>query len=314
MQAWLKMSVDTRRFPPNLTIPYRYLVPIRGNPQRASLFLVHSVAGELTWLQLLAQKLSPELALYGFAAPGLNADAPFFFRLENMAAAYLHELRQAQPEGPYRLGGYSLGGVIAFEMAQQLQREGELVDLLIMIDAFAPQPERTADIASWSRNGLLMQVVANQLALQWQAETLLPADALGKLPFSEHSAFAARHLLAHSQTPHAFRPLQSYLRRCQTMMRVHTQLLADYQAQALPQPVQTLLYRNTRGLIARQSALQLPQLPETQRDPPHDWAPLLGQAPVTVDVDEEHFMFGREPVMAVIAQSLNEYLGARALP
>lgn len=291
-----------------MTTPYRYLVPIRGNSQHTSLFLVHSVAGELTWLQLLAQKLSPELALYGFAAPGLNAEGPFFFRLESMAAAYLHELRQIQPKGPYRLGGYSLGGVIAFEMAHQLQWAGEQVDLLVMIDAFAPQPERTADILSWSRNGLLMQVVTNLLALQWQADMLLPADVLSKLPFSEHSAFAARHLLAHCQTPHTFHPLQSYLRRCQTMMRVHSQLLADYKPRALPQPVKTLLYRNTRGLIARKCALQLPQLPDTQRDPPHHWEPILGQPPVTIDIDEEHFMFGREGVMTLIAQSLNGYL------
>jgi len=291
-----------------LTIPYRYLVPIRRTQQRAPLFLVHSVAGELTWLQHLAQELSPEQALYGFGAPGLNAEVPFFFRLESMAAAYLRDLRQVQPRGPYRLGGYSMGGVIAFEMAQQLQRAGEQVDLLIMMDAFAPMRERSADIATWSRNGLLMQVVTNLLALQWQAKMLLPADALGKIPFSEHSEFAAHHLLAHCKTPHGFRPLQSYLRRCQTMMRVHAQLLADYQAQALLQPVKTLLYRNTRGLIARHCALQLPVLPDAQRDPPHAWESLLGNPPVAIDVDEEHFMFGREPVMALIARSLNGYL------
>lgn len=303
-----KISTDSRYLSQDLTIPYRYLLPIRSTGQHVPLFLVHSVAGELTWLQHLAQALSPEQALYGFGAPGLNAEGPFFFRLESMAAAYLRDLRQIQPRGPYRLGGYSMGGVVAFEMAHQLQRADEQVDLLIMLDAFAPTRERFSDIATWSRNGLLMQVVTNLLALQWQAEMLLPADAFGKVPFSEHSEFAARHLLAHCKAPHGFRPLQSYLRRCQTMMRVHAQLLADYQAHTLLQPVRTLLYRNTRGLIARQSALHLPSLPDAQRDPPHAWEALLGSSPVAIDVDEEHFMFGREPVMAFIARSLNGYL------
>lgn len=266
------------------------------------------MAGELTWLQHLAQKLAPEQGLYGFAAPGLNAESPFFFRLENMAAAYLLDIRREQASGPYRLGGYSMGGVIAFEMARQLQWAGEQVELLIMIDAFAPRREKSINIAAWSRNGLLMQVVTNQLALQWGTDTLLAADILGKLPYSDHSDYSARHLLAHSKAPHAFRPLQSYLRRCQTMMRVHSQLLSDYQAKALPHPVKTLLYRNTLGLIAQDSALKLPRLPDAQRDPPHLWESLLGQPPITIEVDEEHFMFGREAVMGIIAQSLNGYL------
>lgn len=68
-----------------------------------------------------------------------------------MASAYLNALRQVQPAGPYLLGGWSLGGVIAYEMAQQLQRAGESVDLLALFDAPAPVDEYTLDRISFAR-------------------------------------------------------------------------------------------------------------------------------------------------------------------
>lgn len=284
----------------------RFLVPVRRGPQRP-LFLVHSVAGELTWMPHLLEGLDAGRPLHGFAAPGLNSDAPFFPRLEAMAAAYLRDVREQQPHGPYLLGGYSMGGVVAFEMARQLDAAGERTGLLVLIDSFAPQPQRVASIAGWSRNGLLMQVVANQLALQWGADELLPAQVLRSAPYSEHSAVAARHLLAHARTRHTFETLQPWLRRCQTLMRVHTELIASYRPQALATPIPAVLFRASRGLIGQDSALKLPLLPDDERAPPHRWETLLAQHAV-VDIDEEHFLMGGRETMQEIGARLNGWL------
>ncbi len=256
----------------------------------------------------LAGVLDPEQGLYTFAAPGLNSDAPFFFSLEAMAAAYLHDIRAQQARGPYLLGGYSMGGVLAFEISRQLQAAGEEVGLLAMIDSFAPHPGHPETITAWSRNGLLMQVVSNQLALQWKAEQLLPPDALPQLPFTEHSAHAARFLLAHCKVPHSQQVLQNYLRRCQSMMRVHAQLLADYRPRPLIKPVKSLLFRNRRGLIGQPSALNLPRLPDSERDPPHRWETLLPEPPIIIDVDEEHFLLSNEASIAFIGRGLQQQL------
>ena len=59
-----------------------------------------------------------------------------------MATAYLAEIREVQPEGPYMLGGYSGGGLVAFEMAQQLTAAGEKIALLVMFDTFPPHDRR----------------------------------------------------------------------------------------------------------------------------------------------------------------------------
>jgi len=285
-----------------------YLVPIQPGDGSQPLYMVHSIAGELTWTKQLAQTLDPAQPVHTFAAPGLNSEAPFFFSLESMATAYLRDIRAHQPRGPYLLGGYSMGGVIAFEMARQLTAGGETVGLLAMIDAFAPRPAHQNSIVRWSRNGLLLQVICNQLALQWKATRLLPPDALPRLPFTEHSPWAAQHLLSHCNIPHSAAVLKNFLRRSQVMMRVHAQLLFDYRPTPLTQPVKTALFRNTRGLIGRHSALDLPVLPDGERDPPHAWEGLLREAPLIIDVNEEHFMLGSEPSIGLIGESLKEIL------
>lgn len=286
----------------------QHIVPIRSGPGKTPLFLIHSIAGELTWMRHLASTLSPEWSLFGFAAPGINSDAPFFFSLEAMASAYLQDIRHHQPQGPYLLCGYSMGGVLAFEITRQLQAAGETVALLAMIDAFAPHQDLAESITSWSRNGLLMQVICNQLALQWKSARLLPPDALPHLPFTEQSLYGARFLLSHCKVPHTQQALHDYLRRCQRMMRVHAQLLADYKPQRLEHDVDVLLFRNTRGLIGQNSVLDLPALPDQQRDPPHRWTNLLARPPDIVDVQEEHFMLGSKPAMDGISVALDTRL------
>jgi thioesterase domain-containing protein len=291
-----------------LTPHEKFIVPVRHGTARP-LFLVHSVAGELTWMPRLAQGLPADQPLFGFAAPGLNSQAPFFPNLEEMAAAYLSDIRAQQPHGPYLIGGYSMGGVVAFEMACQLEAAGQDIGLLVLIDSFAPHPHRGSSIAAWSRNGLLMQVVANQLARQWGADELLQAEALPSVSYSEHSVLAARHLLAHCRTPHTYDTLQPYLRRCQTVMRAHAELLAGYRPRALGTPCAAVLFRSALGLIGQDNALRLPVLPQAQRAPPHRWESLLARHD-TVDIAQEHFLMGGEAPMAHIAATLISYLAA----
>jgi thioesterase domain-containing protein len=75
---------------------------------------------------------------YAIQAQGVDGVRPALRRIEDMASMYIDEIFKVQPHGPYYLGGYSLGGEIAFEMAQQLLRRGEKVDLLVLFDTRNP--------------------------------------------------------------------------------------------------------------------------------------------------------------------------------
>ena len=96
------------------------------------LFLVHAIGGEVLSYIHLARALAADRPVYGIQCDGPPQT------LEEMAAGYLRAVRAVQPTGPYTLGGWSLGGVVAFEMARQLERLGESVDLLVLIDSRAP--------------------------------------------------------------------------------------------------------------------------------------------------------------------------------
>jgi thioesterase domain-containing protein/acyl carrier protein len=114
------------------------LVPIQPNGSRPSLFCVHGGAGTILHLQPLARRLGPEQPFYGLQARGLYGGATPSRTVEEMSAHYLRELRTVQPNGPYYLGGYCFGAIVAFDMAQCLLRDGEDVDLLVVFNGPSP--------------------------------------------------------------------------------------------------------------------------------------------------------------------------------
>ncbi|HSK75578.1 MAG TPA: non-ribosomal peptide synthetase [Thermoanaerobaculia bacterium] len=114
------------------------LVPLRSGGESVPLFLVHPAGGS-PWSYLgLARRLGSRQPVWGFRDPHLSADSGSFASLEEMAAAYVRELVALRPEGPYALGGWSLGGTVAFEMACQLAEQGREVSFLLMLDTFRP--------------------------------------------------------------------------------------------------------------------------------------------------------------------------------
>jgi amino acid adenylation domain-containing protein len=111
------------------------LVGMQLQGTKKPLFCVHGGAGTVLLFNPLARRLAPERPVYGFQSQGLyGRDLPHT-NIEEMAAHYIQEMRSVQPRGPYLLGGWCFGGLVAYEMAQQLQRMGEQVELLAMFNA-----------------------------------------------------------------------------------------------------------------------------------------------------------------------------------
>lgn len=100
-------------------------------------FCVHPIGGNVFCYASLAHYLDPNQPFYGLQAAGLDGEQEPCSDIKIMAARYIQALRTVQPQGPYLLGGWSMGGVIAFEMAIQLQAQGQKIALLALIDAIA---------------------------------------------------------------------------------------------------------------------------------------------------------------------------------
>jgi FkbH-like protein len=113
----------------------RCLVPLRETGSRPPLFCVPGGGGNVLSFRTLAMNLPEDQPFWALQAPGLDGSTPVEDAKE-IAALYLDEIRTVQPSGPYYLGGGSYGGVIAFEMAQQLVAQGEQVAMLALLDTY----------------------------------------------------------------------------------------------------------------------------------------------------------------------------------
>ncbi|PWU11731.1 MAG: hypothetical protein C5B50_22825 [Verrucomicrobia bacterium] len=135
------------------------VVPIRSGGKRAPLFLVHGAGGEVFWgYANLAAHLNSEQPIYGIKSRG-QAGLPEFTTIEQMAACYIQEIRRVQPSGPYHLGGYCLGGNIAYEMARQLRAAGQPVGAVLLLDS-APA-NAGYDILAWWKPLFGLRFAAN---------------------------------------------------------------------------------------------------------------------------------------------------------
>jgi len=118
------------------------LIPIQPKGSRPPIFWVHGFGGEVIGGAILGRLLGPDQPFYGLQARGVDGIEPPQETIKEMASYYLGAIASIQPHGPYFLGGYCLGGVIAYEIACQLQSMSEKVDLLVLIEASpTPQPK-----------------------------------------------------------------------------------------------------------------------------------------------------------------------------
>ncbi|MBT9393363.1 amino acid adenylation domain-containing protein [Hymenobacter sp. NST-14] len=114
---------------------WQALVPIKPQGSKPPLYLVHGMGLNVMIFNDISRRLDPEQPVYGLQAIGLDGVTEPLESIEEMATAFLEEMLAHNPTGPYALAGYSFGGLIAFEMAQQLRRLNRQVSLLGMLDS-----------------------------------------------------------------------------------------------------------------------------------------------------------------------------------
>ncbi|MCX6046238.1 MAG: amino acid adenylation domain-containing protein, partial [Chloroflexi bacterium] len=129
--------------------PSSPVAPIQAAGTKPPFFCVPGAGGYVIYLYQLARGLGSDQPFYGLQAAGLEGDQPPHTTVEEMATYYVEAMRTVQPEGPYYLGGHSLGGWVAFEMARQLQAQGQSVALVAIIDTPVPQIAHFVDQSAW---------------------------------------------------------------------------------------------------------------------------------------------------------------------
>jgi acyl transferase domain-containing protein/thioesterase domain-containing protein len=131
----IRAEIDQRNGP-TTAAPRRWssLVPIHPSGDLPPIYFVSGAGGHVLVFESLTTYLGPAQPVYALQPPGLDGKQSFLTRLEDIAAHYLKEIKAVQPHGPYYLAGYSFGGIVTFEMAQQLVANGDKVGMLVLLD------------------------------------------------------------------------------------------------------------------------------------------------------------------------------------
>ncbi len=264
------------------------LVSIQPQGLLPPFFCIHAVGGNVFSYVSLARRLGVTQPFYALQARGLLGAQEPHTRIEEMATDYIHAIRTVQESGPYMLGGWSMGGLVAFEVACQLQRQGQQVALVALFDSITPYTARFKQ-----ENEQAMQVAnfAFQLGL--------PAAALANiseelLSFDEESQL--RRLFKLAERSGIF-PTGFDLKQLHHLFKVYrsnNEAVLAYRPRACSAPL--VLFRAAETMD------------DELTDTTYGWSHLAeGSLEIEV-VRGNHFTMLDEPHVSLVAQKLRVHL------
>jgi amino acid adenylation domain-containing protein len=265
------------------------LVPIRDRGTKEPFFCVHPISGHVTCYRDLARHLDPDRPFYGLQSRGLDLDCLPHSSIEEMAMHYLQLIRGVQPSGPYHLGGWSMGGIVAFEMARQLCRLGEQAGILALFDTEPPfKVPREAVQDSTSDAELVIRVIGQELQIS-------PEQLKGLSPEEQDTYIVDAAKKANLIVPDLD---QLRARRVFDVYRSNRQALLRYAAQTYRDRV--ILFRCVLGEI------------DEAADPTFGWGELAAGGVDVFQVPGDHKTMVYSPHVETLAARLNECLAKTA--
>jgi amino acid adenylation domain-containing protein len=259
--------------------PWSCLVPIQTSGSKPPFFCIHGANGTVVRFHDLARHLGSDQPFYGLQANGLEAGQVCHSRTEDMASHYVKEIRNVRPQGPYFLGGYSYGGAIAFEMAQQLAAQGEEA-VVVLFDTNFPKPKTSAS----------QEVAATSSAVL----------ELFRIPAAERRTYLSRMVTAPMRVIERRLHVARLPRNIQKVRKTCLQAESDYRPQAYPGRV--ILFRSSHKPLGQMS------------DPRAGWSKCVTRGLEIYEVRSNHENILLEPQVRSVAGQLktclDEGLGA----
>lgn len=280
------------------------LLPLREGSGDHTLFLVHPSGGDTLCYVELARLLDERVNVVGLTDPALlGSGAPESF--SQLAAAYVDSVRQHQPGGSYLLGGWSMGGSLAQEMACQLHELGAQTELLVMLDSNSPAyitavdrptPQAVEAELLLRHLGSLEGYLGVPLGVSTRAER----EALAELPIDELAEVCAARLRDHR----LLGPKDDLRDRVAVFVR-HLRALADHQPRHLAAGNITTLVVRADHTSPHNSGVGM----GVDDTPPGmeglGWEGLLAGPHQFVGVDAHHYSLLRPPAVSHIAELIN---------
>jgi aspartate racemase len=286
---------------------WQSLIPIQTAGSRPPFFWIHGERSNDT----LPRYFGPDQPLYGIAHQSEDGTPARYTSVEQIAAHYLREIRLVQPQGPYFLGGYCFGGMIAFEMAQQLTECNEKVALVALLAPSIPQPGGTA--RRWQRfNGRWKHTnnASPSARNSMRAEFSRHIRNLDQLETREKVSYVGRR--AEDKVSGWFAPLTGPVKKllqrtaCAALLHlgypVPVSLRNFYILDVYRRAMRRYRARPYRGSVAL-------FLPHAERERPlRAWGELSTPEPGVIEFPGEHTEILQEPNVKVWAEQLHALL------
>jgi len=167
------------------------LVPIKSNGSKAPLFIVHGGGLDVLYFANMSKHLDEEQPLYGLQGVGSNGFDDWYESIEDMAANYIQAIVKINPNGPYALAGYCVGGIVAFEMTRQLQEQGKKVSLTVLLDSYA---DSSYYYKTHKQKKLIRYYNKTRKRLSYLAEMLTSIDGFKKRFNAKKEYILQRHI------------------------------------------------------------------------------------------------------------------------
>ncbi|MEQ9548564.1 MAG: amino acid adenylation domain-containing protein [Coleofasciculus sp. G3-WIS-01] len=273
------------------------LVAIQPQGNKPPLFCLPGILGNVFQLEPLARYLGNEQPFYGLRSLGLDEDIEPYTNMADIATHQIKSIQEIQPHGPYFLAGHSFGGKVAFEIANQLQAQGQEVSLLAIMDIQVPVVEQEKDAIHWHDSKYIIGL-ARMFESSLEQDLNLPSS-LDSLSLNEQINLLRLTLKKVGQVFS-----ETELRRLFRVYKANMQAMTQYvPSQVYPNPI-TLL----RGSEVHPDDDFLPDEVMTQQDPTWGWSQLCAQSLDVQIVPGNHFTMMMEPQVQSLAQRLKTFL------
>jgi thioesterase domain-containing protein/acyl carrier protein len=278
------------------------LVPLQPQGSLLPFFCVHPAGGTVFSYQALARHLGADRPFYGLQSPDTEASGATGASLEELATYYVAAIQNAQPHGPYHLGGWSLGGVIAFEIAQQLLQAGEEVAFLALLDSSVPisfyrqnGAEATTPVA-----GAREEIGDGELAAAMIAEGTVaqPGEEFAQLSSREKLTYVWEQARANHSIPHDTSFEQ--FRRISRMQYTNIRAVGRYIPRSYPGRI--TLFRSSESLQAPDCLYD--EMTARRLQPDGGWDELTTDQVEVHIVPGSHHDMVDEPHVRVLAEVL----------
>ena len=285
------------------------LVPLQQRGSKAPFFCVHPAGGTVLPLVDLARQFSPDRPFYGLQAVGLYGEREPYITMEEMAARYVDEIRLIQPEGPYVIGGFSYGGNVAFEMAQQLHNQNQAVSLLAIIDTIAPSFDREQHERTHDPDAELLSY-ATKAAESRGKKLSLTLEEFKRLHLDAQVEFVMDELRANRIFSNRVSSSDTKLRKARRSLKVfqnHGWAIRNYRPRVYPDRITLFRTIEKVDIEAYQHMYDHPFF----ADPAMGWGPLSTEPIEIYRIPGHHGQIVTEPNVGIMAQHMRACLEKR---